>query len=76
VPELHLVPEHVDVQKLPHVPADGGCVEEEEGGGQTRDITREPAGSLLVRLRKDSVFLLASLDENGETLERVEVALS
>jgi hypothetical protein len=51
-------------------------VEEEEGGGQTRDITREPAGSLLVRLRKDSVFLLASLDENGETLERVEVALS
>jgi hypothetical protein len=51
-------------------------VEEEEGGGQTRDITREPFGSRRVRLRKDSVFLLASLDENGETLERVEVALS
>jgi hypothetical protein len=33
-------------------------------------------GSRRVRLRKDSVFLLASLDENGETLERVEVALS
>jgi hypothetical protein len=41
-----------------------------------RATSREPAGSRRVRLRKDSVFLLCSLDENGETLERVEVALS